>query len=100
MDLSDVRNISVMGSGIMGHGIGQTFALGGYEVTLNDLNDELLNKAVLQIKKNLETFVEFGITTSEAAQKALSRIRIETDSRSAVKHADIVVEALPEVMDL
>jgi len=100
MNLSDVRNISVMGSGIMGHGIGQTFALGGYEVTLNDLNDELLNKAVLQIKKNLETFVEFGITTSEAAQKALSRIRIETDSRSAVKHADIVVEALPEVMDL
>jgi 3-hydroxybutyryl-CoA dehydrogenase len=100
MNLSDVRNISVMGSGIMGHGIGQTFALGGYEVTLNDLNDELLNKAVLQIKKNLETFVEFGITTSEAAQKALSRIRIETDSRSAVEHADIVVEALPEVMDL
>jgi len=100
MNLSDVRNISVMGSGIMGHGIGQTFALGGYEVTLNDLNDELLNKAVLQIKKNLETFVEFGITTSEAAQKALSRIRIETDSGSAVKHADIVVEALPEVMDL
>ena len=100
MNLSDVRNISVMGSGIMGHGIGQTFALGGYEVTLNDLNDELLNKAVLQIKKNLETFVEFGITTSEAAQKALSRIRIETDFRSAVKHADIVVEALPEVMDL
>ena len=100
MNLSEVRNISVMGSGIMGHGIGQIFALGGYEVTLNDLNDELLNKAVLQIKKNLETFVEFGITTSEAAQKALSRIRIETDSRSAVKHADIVVEALPEVMDL
>jgi 3-hydroxybutyryl-CoA dehydrogenase len=100
MNLSEIRNISVMGSGIMGHGIGQTFALGGYEVTLNDLNDELLNKAVLQIKKNLETFVEFGITTSEAAQKALSRIRIETDSRSAVKHADIVVEALPEVMDL
>ena len=100
MNLSEVRNISVMGSGIMGHGIGQTFALGGYEVTLNDLNDELLNKAVLQIKKNLETFVEFGITTSEAAQKALSRIRIETDARSAVKHADIVVEALPEVMDL
>jgi 3-hydroxybutyryl-CoA dehydrogenase len=100
MNLSDVRNISVMGSGIMGHGIGQIFALGGYEVTLNDLNDELLNRAVLQIKKNLETFVEFGITTSEAAQKALSRIRIETDLGSAVKHADIVVEALPEVMDL
>jgi len=100
MNHSDVRNISVIGSGIMGHGIGQIFALGGYEVTLNDLNDELLNKAVLQIKKNLETFVEFGITTSEAADKALSRIRVETDFRSAVKHADIVVEALPEVMDL
>jgi len=48
MNLSEVRNISVMGSGIMGHGIGQTFALGGYEVTLCDLNNDLLNKAVLQ----------------------------------------------------
>jgi 3-hydroxybutyryl-CoA dehydrogenase len=100
MNLSDVRNISVIGSGIMGHGIGQTFALGGYDVILNDLSDELLNKAVEQIRKNLETFVEFGITTAEAAPKALSRIRTERDLRSAVKHADIVVEALPEVMDL
>jgi 3-hydroxybutyryl-CoA dehydrogenase len=100
MNLSDVRNISVMGSGIMGHGIGLTFALGGYEVILNDLSGELLNKAVEQIKKHLETLIEFGITTPEAAQKALSRIRTETDSRSAVRHADIVVEALPEVMDL
>jgi 3-hydroxybutyryl-CoA dehydrogenase len=100
MNLSDVRNISVIGSGIMGHGIGQTFALGGYEVILNDLSGELLNKAVQQIKKNLETFIEFGITTAEAAQRALSRIRTETDLRSTVKHADIVVEALPELMDL
>jgi 3-hydroxyacyl-CoA dehydrogenase len=50
MKLSQIKNIVVVGSGIMGHGIGQTFALGGYEVTLNDISDALLNKALQQIK--------------------------------------------------
>ena len=84
----------------MGHGIGQTFALGGYEVTLNDISDELLNKALYQIRKNLDTFIEFGITTSHAATEALSRIKPATDLKKAVEDSDFVVEALPESMDL
>jgi len=44
MNLSQIKKIAVIGSGIMGHGIGQTFALGGHVVTLNDISDELLKK--------------------------------------------------------
>ena len=54
MRLLQIKNISVIGAGIMGHGIAQTFALGGYEVTLNDISDALLNKAVHQIRSNLK----------------------------------------------
>ncbi len=100
MNLSDIKKISVVGSGIMGHGIGQTFALGGYEVALNDITEELLDKALRQIRKNLDTFVEFGIATGEAAKKALARIKTVTNLNESVKDADFVVEALPEVMDL
>jgi len=100
MELSQIKNIVVVGSGIMGHGIGQTFALGGYEVTLNDINDTLLNKALQQIRSNLNTFVEFGITTPEGAKEALSRIKTSKDLKEAAEKSDFVVEALPEVMDL
>jgi 3-hydroxybutyryl-CoA dehydrogenase len=100
MELSQIKKIAVIGSGIMGHGIGQTFALGGYDVTLNDISNELLDKALKQIRKNLATFIEFGITTQDASKKALSRIQTKTTLKEAVKDADFVVEALPEVMDL
>ena len=73
MNVSNIKKVSVIGSGIMGHGIGQTFALGGFEVTLNDVNNELLDKALKQIRKNLDTFIEFGITTPDAAREAFSR---------------------------
>jgi 3-hydroxybutyryl-CoA dehydrogenase len=100
MKPSRIKKVAVIGSGIMGHGIGQTFALGGYEVTLNDISDELLNKAFFQIRKNLDTFIEFGITTSDAAKEALSRIKPATDLKKTVEDSDFVVEALPESMDL
>ena len=100
MKLSQIKNIVVVGSGIMGHGIGQTFALGGYEVTLNDIDDALLNKALQQIRSNLNTFVEFGMTTAEGAKEALSRIKTSRNLKEAAGESDFVVEALPEVMDL
>ena len=100
MNLSDIKKVSVIGSGIMGHGIGQTFALGGFEVTLNDISNELLDKALKQIRKNLDTFIEFGITTTDAAREAFSRIKTTANLKEAVKDSDYVVEALPEVMDL
>jgi 3-hydroxybutyryl-CoA dehydrogenase len=100
MKFPQIKNIAVVGSGIMGHGIGQTFALGGYEVTLIDISDDLLEKAIRQIRSNLDTFVDFGITTPERAKEALSRIKTSRNLKEAVKESDFVVEALPEVMDL
>jgi len=100
MELSQIKNIAVIGSGIMGHGIGQAFALGGYEVKLNDISDALLDKAIQQIRSNLNTFVEFGITTPEGAKEALSRIKTNKNFKEAARESDFVVEALPEMMDL
>ncbi len=100
MKPSHIKKVAVIGSGIMGHGIGQTFALGGYEVRLNDISDELLDKALRQIQNNLETFIEFGITTSDQAREALFRIKTNTDLKKTVQDSDFVVEALPETMDL
>ncbi len=100
MDVSEIKKISVIGSGIMGHGIGQTFALGGYEVTLNDLDKDLLNRACLRIEKNLGTFIKFGIISPEKASEGYSKIKTTVDLKEAVEDCDFIVEALPEVIDL
>ena len=100
MNLSQIKNIAVLGSGIMGHGIGQTFALGGYEVILNDISEEILENAIQRIRSNLNTFIEFGITTPDSAKEALLRIKTNKNLKESVKESDFIVEALPEVMDL
>jgi len=100
MKLSDIKKIAVIGSGIMGHGIAQTFALGGYEVIINDISQEILDKAMGQVRKNLDTFIEFGITTDKAAKEAVAKIKTSPVLKDTVKDADLVVEALPEKMDL
>jgi 3-hydroxyacyl-CoA dehydrogenase len=99
MQLDNVKKISVIGSGIMGHGIAQTFALAGYTVSLYDLSQEILERAMKGIKANLELFVETGLTKAEEAKAALTRIRTETDLAQAVGESDFVIEAIPEVLE-
>ncbi|MDI6761428.1 MAG: 3-hydroxyacyl-CoA dehydrogenase NAD-binding domain-containing protein [Thermodesulfobacteriota bacterium] len=100
MKLSQIKKIGVIGSGIMGHGIGQTFALAGYEVMLKDISEAILEKALRRIRSNLDTFIEFGITTPVAAREAFERIKTNKNLKATAEESDFVVEALPEVMDL
>ena len=94
--LREIRQISVMGAGLMGHGIAQAFAQKDYSVTLYDLNHSILERASSQIRSNLETFVEVGLETKERVDKVLSNIRISVDLKEAVKGAHFVIEAAPE----
>ncbi len=94
--LKRVKDIAVLGAGTMGHGIAQVFALGGYNVTLYDINDTILQKAVAFIDSHLGSLIENGLTTKEAKQQALSRIKTTTDLVTAVKDAEFVQEAVSE----
>lgn len=80
----------------MGHGIAQSFAQKAYPVTLYDLNDSILERALSQIRSNLETFVEVGLEAKQNIEKVLSLIRVSIDLQEAVKEAHLVVEAAPE----
>ena len=63
LKLKDVRQITVVGVGLMGHGIAQTFAQKDYFVTLYDLNRSILERSLFQIRSNIETFVEVWTRT-------------------------------------
>ena len=98
--LKRAQNIAVVGSGTMGHGIGQVFALGGYNIMLRDIDDAILQKATACIDSNLDGFIENGLITKEAKQQALSRIKTTTDLATAVNEADVVFEAVTEALRL
>lgn len=92
----EIKQIAVVGAGLMGHGIAQSFAQKTYLVTLYDLNDTILERALSQIQSNLETFVEVGLEKKQNIQRVLSQIRPSTDLKEAVKEAQLIIEAAPE----
>jgi 3-hydroxybutyryl-CoA dehydrogenase len=95
-----MKNISVIGSGTMGNGIAHVFAQFGYTVSLIDIAEEALQKALITIGKNLDRQVAKQTLTQEAKEKALSMIKTFTSLKEGVAHADLVVEAATENSDL
>lgn len=95
-----MKNISVIGSGTMGNGIAHVFALNGFKVSLIDIAEERLTKAIATIEKNLGRQVEKENITAQAKDKALSNISTFTDMKKGVADADLVVEAATENVDL
>jgi len=97
--LEDIRKIAVIGAGTMGPGIAQVFAQAGYQVTIEDLSHEALERALDTIKSSLNTFMDCGIFTRERVEKTLRRIDMTIDLARAVKDADFVVEAIYEDLE-
>jgi len=98
--MGNIKKVAVIGGGVMGHGIAQVFAQRGYNVALYDIDDAILQKALSLIEFNLDTFIKHGLTTKEAKQQAISRIEATTHLAEAVKQADFVTEAVPEILEL
>jgi 3-hydroxybutyryl-CoA dehydrogenase len=91
-----MNNIAVIGSGTMGNGIAHVFAQFGYQVSLIDIQQAALDKALATISKNLDRQVSKGSLSEEEKAKALSNIKAFTDLSEGVKNADLVVEAATE----
>ena len=95
-----MKNISVIGSGTMGNGIAHVFALHGFKVSLIDIAEDRLAKAMATIEKNLNRQVEKGNISAEEKDKAIKHISTLTDMKKGVSDADLVVEAATENVDL
>ena len=95
-----MKNITVIGSGTMGNGIAHVFAQHGYKVSLVDISEEMLKKAVSTIEKNMGRQVEKGSMTEEKKKEALTNITTTTFLKEGVKDAELVIEAATENIDL
>ncbi len=93
-------NVSVLGAGTMGGGIAQVCAMAGHEVTIRDIEPEFVESGIDSIRETLDEGVEREKVASEERDAALNRIGGTTDLAAAVAGADLVVEAVPEEMEL
>lgn len=98
--MREVRRVVVVGAGTMGHGIAHVAAAGGYDVALHDVDDAAIERGLAAIRANLNKGVERGKVTDEERRAALSRVAAAPDLARAVSGADLVVEAVPESIDL
>jgi 3-hydroxybutyryl-CoA dehydrogenase len=95
-----IQNVAVVGAGLMGRGIAHVAALGGYTTTLQDTSREQLEKATNEISAILEKGIATGRITDQDALEARRRLRTHTSLDDAARLADLVIEAVPERMDL
>lgn len=94
-----MEKVAVIGAGAMGHGIAQLAPMAGLDVTLVDISDEILQRALEKIKWSLEKFAEKK-KLSEDVDTILLRIRASKDIADAVRGASFIIEAVPEKLDL
>src|SRR5512136_2674344 len=95
-----LEHIAIIGAGMMGHGIAQIFASHGHRVSLADMSDEILAKAVENIRANLTLLAKNGMGNKEDIESTVKRVKVTRDLEEAASSAQFVIEAVSENLDL
>ena len=92
----EIRRVCVIGAGTMGNGIAHAFAQYGFDVSLNDVRQDLLEKCIATLTANLDRQVKKGTITEDLKHLVIGRITPGTDLAASCASADIVIEAATE----
>ena len=96
--LADIKKIAVLGAGTMGPGIAQTFAMGGYQVTMWTRSESTRDKAIASLESQLNTFAEEGLLSEDKAA-IMARISFASTVEEAIAGADFIQETIVEKKD-
>jgi 3-hydroxybutyryl-CoA dehydrogenase len=95
-----MTNVAVIGSGTMGNGIAHVFAQNDFKVSLIDISEAALSKALSTIQKNLTRQVEKEVITADIKDRTLENIKTNTSLKTGLIDAELIIEAATENMDL
>jgi 3-hydroxybutyryl-CoA dehydrogenase len=97
----EIRKVAVLGAGLMGHGIAQVAAqVAKYEVNLRDVKQEFIDNGMRMINNSLQRFLKKGELTEAEVKEVLARIHPMLDLKEAVADADLIIEAVPEKVEI
>jgi len=97
---SDIKGVAVIGARTMGHGIGQEFAMAGYDVVFHDESHESLRTVKERISRNLGELIEWGLAEEGQVEPTLDWIRTASDLEEAGAKADLVIETVFENLEV
>jgi len=100
MNFDDIQTIAVLGAGSMGHGIAEVAALAGYDVNLRDIKEEFVQNGYDQIDWSLNKLAEKEQISQQEAKASIDRVTPYVDMGDAMREADVVIEAVPEKMEI
>lgn len=95
-----IKQVAVIGAGVMGHSIAEVFALNGYDVNLEDFYPEVIEKAKSGLNNSLDKLVASKKIDNAGKKSALDHIKFFNNIQEAVKNADLSIEVVPEVYDI
>lgn len=95
-----IKTIGVIGAGTMGHSIATSFAIGGYDIRLYDVDEARVNNVAEDIERELRLLSDEKVIEEPIVLKALQKISYFNDLREAVSQCDYVIEAAPEIIEL
>ena len=95
----EIKNVCVVGAGLMGNGIAQVCAQAGYQVSLQDIEQRFVDSGMQTIQKNLSRDAKKGKITQDTMDQILSKIKPTIDLNEAAGNADVVIEVIIEVLD-
>jgi 3-hydroxybutyryl-CoA dehydrogenase len=99
--MTEIKRIAVLGAGLMGHGITQVAAqIGKYDVTMRDIEQRFIDNGMNMIRTSLQKFVSKNQITEQQMSEILARIHPTLDLKEAVQNADLIIEAVPENIEL
>jgi len=99
-DAGEIRNAAVLGSGTMGHGIAQVLAMAGIRTRVFDVQQAALQNAGERVRANLDKGVAKGKVSAEQRDAALAALEYTTELAQAIQGAEVVIEAVPERLEL
>ena len=95
-----IKQVAVIGAGVMGHSIAEVFALNGYKVNLEDFYPEVIEKAKVGINGSLDKLIASGKINDAAKKAALDNIKFFNNIGEAVKNVDLSIEVVPEIYNI
>jgi 3-hydroxybutyryl-CoA dehydrogenase len=96
----EIKTIAVIGAGTMGRGIAYAAAFGGYTTVLEDISPQMLEESTRWIRKSFDEGVACGKVDAEIRERALSLIATASSVECAIRDADLIIEAVPEEMEM
>lgn len=101
MDINEIKKVAIIGAGAMGHGIAQTCAMAGYKTIIKDVKQDFLDNAISKITASLDFLVSKNKISAEDKEEILAnRLSVTLDTSEAVGDAQVVIEAVPEILNL